>query len=401
MKKIILTIVACLAFTFAVSAQTTSQDSLDNDKLPAKDAKPKRVIFRATSEQIIQIQDMLKKKGTFKGESDGRFTKDFRDAVKIYQGENDLTKTGTLNRATLEKMGVELTDKQKAYPVNPNSFAGAGDDDEDDAKTDEPKTSKKAFRPTKAQIAEAQTMLKADKKYTGDTDGRYNDDFRDAVKTYQEANGLDKNGKLDEATLGKMGIALTDSQKGIETASATMKSDKPRRVSFRVNKEQISEAQTKLKSAKLFSSEVDGKYSKDLRDAIKEFQSANGLSRTGSLNRVTLEKMSIVLTESQMEIPVNSNDIATEKSEKAKTSDNSDKPKRRIFRASADQIMQVQAKLKELGMYAGEETGKLNPATRTAIREWQSKNNINKTGTLNKETLEAMKVELTDTQKEF
>lgn len=399
MKKIILIVISCLVFTFAVSGQTTSQDNLANDKLPAKDAKPKRVIFRATSEQVIQVQDMLREKGTFKGESDGRFTKDFRDAVKVYQGENDLTKTGTLNRATLEKMGVELTDKQKAYPVNPNSFADA--DDADDAeKMDEPKTRKKAFRPTKTQVTEAQTMLKTDGKYKGDADGTYNKDFRDALETYQEANGLDKNGKLDEATLVKMGIALTDSQKGIETAAA-MKSDNPRRRSFRVNKEQISEAQTMLKTAKLFNGEVDGKYSKDFRDAVKEYQTANGLNRKGSLNRATLEKMGIALTETQMEIPVNPNDIAAEKSEKAEKSDDADKPKRRIFRASADQIMQVQAKLKELGMYAGEETGKLNPATRTAIREWQAKNNINKTGTLNKETLEAMKVELTDTQKEF
>jgi peptidoglycan hydrolase-like protein with peptidoglycan-binding domain len=57
--------------------------------------------------------------------------------------------------------------------------------------------------------------------------------------------------------------------------------------------------------------------------------------------------------------------------------------------------------LKKKGMYAGEETGKLNPETRAAIGEWQTQNSVKKTGTLNKETLEAMKIELTDRQMEF
>ena len=41
------------------------------------------------------------------------------------QGTNGLKKTGTLNRATLEKMGIALTDTQKAIPADPNSFAAA------------------------------------------------------------------------------------------------------------------------------------------------------------------------------------------------------------------------------------------------------------------------------------
>lgn len=256
----------------------------------------------------------------------------------------------------------------------------------------EKKPRKEAFRPVKAQITEAQTKLKASGMYSGDADGRYNDDFRDAIKKYQEANGLDKTGKLDEETLVKIGIELTDKQKGIETAESSKASA---RTSFRPTKEQIEEAQTKLKAAGLYNGESDGKYNNDLRTAVRNYQTANGLKRKGSLNRATLEKMKIELTESQMEIPVNPNDLASEKS------DNADKPKRTIFRATKEQIMEVQKMLKTAGLYNGEETGKLNPATRSAIREWQAQNNVNKTGTLNKETLEAMKVELTDKQKEM
>ncbi len=244
---------------------------------------------------------------------------------------------------------------------------------------------KKAFRPTKSQITAAQEKLKSSGAYSGPTDGRYNDDFRSGLKTYQESNGLEPSGKLDEATVMKMGIPLTDSQKGIE------KPRKPKRVVFRVSKEQISEAQTKLLAAGTYSGEVTGKYSKEFRTAIREFQSANGLKRKGSLNRATLEKMGIELNEAQAAIPVNPDDMA---------SASGGRKRGPVFRATKTQITEVQSMLRSKGLYSGEDTGKLNPETRAAIKEWQGANGVKVTGTLNKLTLEAMGIELTDKQKD-
>ncbi len=301
MRAILLVISACLFLSTVAFTQDTNNTSSIEAKTKTKQTKPKRIIFRATKEQVIEVQTKLKENGQYAGAPDGKFNKDFRTSIKDFQGENGLKKTGTLNRATLEKFGIELTEKQRSTPINPNSFAGADDDREK-------KPRKKAFRPTKTQITEAQTKLKANGNFTG---------------------------------------------------------------------------------------QVDGKYSKDMRVAIRDFQTANGLKRKGSLNRATLEKMGISLTEKQLEIPVNPDDLAT-----ADSADG-DKPKRRIFRANKDQIMLVQAMLKKVGLYNGEETGKLNPATRTAISEWQAQNNVKKTGTLNKATLEAMKIDLTDKQSDF
>ena len=62
-------------------------------------------------------------------------------------------------------------------------------------------------------------------------------------------------------------------------------------------------------------------------------------------------------------------------------------------------MTEVQTKLKTGGMYAGEATGKLDDPTREAIRKWQAANGVKVTGTLNKETLEKMGIELTEKQK--
>lgn len=251
-------------------------------------------------------------------------------------------------------------------------------------------TKSKTFRPTKTQITAAQEKLKAAGMYSGVADGKYNDDFRASLKNYQEANELEKNGKLDEATLVKMGIALTDSQKGVDSSSAETKS---KRATFRPNNSQITEAQKMLKTSGSYKGEETGKYNDDFRASVKEYQGNNGLKKSGSLNRATLEKMGIALTDAQSAIPANPGDTST--------GDAKDEPKPRgpVFRASKEQIMQVQKMLKSKSLYSGEETGKLDDDTRAAIREWQKQNGVKETGTLNKVTLEAMKVELTEKQK--
>ncbi len=377
------TALVCLFLATFTFGQTPANNKASTE-VSAKTTK-RGPVFRATKEQISLVQQKLKDGGSYSGEVSGKFNDDFRKSIKDFQSKNGLRKTGTLNRATLEKMGVELTEKQRTYPVNPRSF-----DSNDDSPTG---TRKKSFRPTKAQITEAQTKLKTKGKFDGGATGRYSKEFRASLKAFQEEEELKRTGKLDEATLDALKIELTDRQKGIEPEPKSGSST--RRTAFRVNKEQISRAQKILTDKKLFAGEINGKYSKDLRLAIKDFQSANDLKRKGSLNRATLEKLGVALTEKQKGIPVNPNDIAKPKDP------NSSRKGRKIFRATKNQIIRVQAMLRDKGLYAGEETGKLNPETRAAIREWQAQNNVKKTGTLNKVTLEAMKIELTEKQKEL
>ena len=70
-----------------------------------------------------------------------------------------------------------------------------------------------------------------------------------------------------------------------------------------------------------------------------------------------------------------------------------------IFRATADQIKQAQALLKQRNFYSGEQTGKLDDATRTGLKQYQQAEGLKVTGTLNKVTLEKMGIALTDKQK--
>ncbi len=190
-----------------------------------KPAKPPQ--FRSTKDQVKEAQTMLKSKGKFSGEVTGVSSAEWKTAVKAYQGDNGLTKTGSLNRATLEKMGIALTDKQKDIPVNPDHIAsgdGKGAKTDGAAKTDAKSSDgpKKPapFTANKDQITALQKVLIAGKMFAGEANGERSDALKDAVKAYQKANGLKETGGINAATLEKAGIALTDKQKDQVAAQA-------------------------------------------------------------------------------------------------------------------------------------------------------------------------------------
>ena len=73
----------------------------------------RRPIFRANAAQIKQAQAILKQRSFYSGEETGKLDADTRAGLKAYQKAETLKVTGTLNKVTLEKMGIALTDKQK------------------------------------------------------------------------------------------------------------------------------------------------------------------------------------------------------------------------------------------------------------------------------------------------
>ena len=50
----------------------------------------------------------------YSGDETGKLTPETRAGLKLYQAAEGLKVTGTLNKTTLEKMGIVLTEKQKA-----------------------------------------------------------------------------------------------------------------------------------------------------------------------------------------------------------------------------------------------------------------------------------------------
>lgn len=113
MKKLLtLTLPFLCVFTTAAMAQNeTSSTSIARTSTKQTKRGP---VFRATKEQINQAQALLKSRGFYSGEQLGKLDDATREGLRKYQQAEGLKVTGTLNKVTLEKMNITLTEKQKS-----------------------------------------------------------------------------------------------------------------------------------------------------------------------------------------------------------------------------------------------------------------------------------------------
>jgi peptidoglycan hydrolase-like protein with peptidoglycan-binding domain len=110
MKKLLtLTLLFLCVFTTAVMAQNETASPSNQTTKQTK----RGPVFRATKEQINQAQALLKSRGFYAGEQIGKLDDATREGLRKYQQAEGLKVTGTLNKITLEKMNIALTDKQK------------------------------------------------------------------------------------------------------------------------------------------------------------------------------------------------------------------------------------------------------------------------------------------------
>jgi peptidoglycan hydrolase-like protein with peptidoglycan-binding domain len=105
-----LTLLLLCVFTSGAQAQNSTSTTT---KAATKQGAKRGPIFRATKEQINQAQALLKERGFYTGEQLGKLDDATRDGLRKYQQAEGLKVTGTLNKITLEKMNITLTDKQK------------------------------------------------------------------------------------------------------------------------------------------------------------------------------------------------------------------------------------------------------------------------------------------------
>jgi peptidoglycan hydrolase-like protein with peptidoglycan-binding domain len=116
MKRLsIAALVLLLTLCGTAAAQNTNPAPQTAASANTNTAPPKKrgPIFRANKEQITQAQNMLKQRGFYSGEADGKLNPDTRAGLRKYQEAEGLKVTGTLNAVTLQKMSIPLTDKQK------------------------------------------------------------------------------------------------------------------------------------------------------------------------------------------------------------------------------------------------------------------------------------------------
>ena len=111
--KNILTLTLLLLCVFNTTVLAQNSTSSTSTKAGTKQGAKRGPVFRATKEQINQAQAILKERGFYAGEQVGKLDDATRDGLRKYQQAEGLKVTGTLNKITLEKMNIPLTERQK------------------------------------------------------------------------------------------------------------------------------------------------------------------------------------------------------------------------------------------------------------------------------------------------
>ncbi|MDQ2746241.1 MAG: peptidoglycan-binding protein [Acidobacteriota bacterium] len=154
--------------------------------------------FLANKDQLIMAQKILEVEPT------GKTDPATRTAIAAFQKEKELKQTGALDRETMQKLGIGLTTAQRELLISPAGKTGP---------TTAAAAKPNAFRATREQIIQVQKLLKQSGFYSGDATGVINAETGDGLKKYQTANDLEATGTVNQITLEKMDIPVTDQQR--------------------------------------------------------------------------------------------------------------------------------------------------------------------------------------------
>jgi peptidoglycan hydrolase-like protein with peptidoglycan-binding domain len=115
MRRILTAALAATLSLSAVAVAQTGAPSANTAGANTNAPKKRGPVFRATKEQVKQAQEILKRRGFYAGDPTGKLDAATREGLRKYQEAEGIKVTGTLNAATLQKMNVVLTDKQKTW----------------------------------------------------------------------------------------------------------------------------------------------------------------------------------------------------------------------------------------------------------------------------------------------
>ena len=216
-------------------------------------------------------------------------------------------------------------------------------------------------------VADLQRQLSALRYYDGEIDGKYSTDVQEAVRAFQEKNGLTTDGIAGRETQD----LLYSSQAQANLISADAGSE-----SYLLLKQgtigiEVRRLQARLMELGYYAGGVDGLYGSTTVDAVRAFQRANGLSADGQAGEQTQKKL-YAATARYSTTPV--------------STANPDESRVLSIGMTGNDVYALQERLIELRYLDGVADGVFGAETRDALTAYQKNNNLTADGTTNAAT---------------
>ena len=139
----------------------------------------------------------------------------------------------------------------------------------------------------------------------------------------------------------------------------------------------VKKVQKRLKALGYYDSSVDGDYGNGTKSAVKDFQKRNDLKVTGEVNSATLKKL---------------NSSSAKKASSGSSSSGGSSSSNGTCRPgdTGDSVKKVQKRLKALGYYDSSIDGDYGNGTKSAVKDFQKRNDLKVTGEVNSATLKKL-----------
>ena len=253
-------------------AKLYSDDAIaaeDEESQPDEVVLPDRILRQGmVGDDVKSVQTRLKELGYYDGELHGEFDKTTLLAVRAFQQNNNLTVDGAAgpNTCTLlfSEKAISAPADTSVIPSRDLSLGDTGDD-----------------------VKAVQQRLRNLGFYTSQVDGTYGGSTTDAMRRFQEMNGLPATGNGDLATYAKL-----FSDDALNDEGVLWGTESPGYTNLKLGS--TGTAVTRLQQALkelLYDVTVTGTYDAETKAAVIKFQKLNGLTADGIAGKATQTRL--------------------------------------------------------------------------------------------------------------
>ena len=322
---------------------------------------------KSKGEPVTKLQTRLRELGYYEGEITGVCDENTVAAIKLFEGKHGLVADGEMNAAdqqvlygaTAMAASVIVTPSPTPTPKPPTKTLRPGDEDEE--------------------VKLLQQRLKDLGYYTGNITGVYNTATTEAVKAFQKKSSLEQDGILGPITrtvlYGVNAIYAVPTAIPVSTPTPTTTPITPENVIvIRAGSmgEVVRRLQARLQELGYYTSRLDGVYLTDDIEAVRAFQSANGLKVDG---KAGYETQTALYSDSAIRGNAN---ITTDSSSALVST--------LRYGSEGAEVTTLQNRLIALGYLAGSADGKFGRDTKAAVIAFQKANQLDADGVVGTDT---------------
>ena len=235
--------------------------------------------------------------------------------------------------------------------------------------------------------------------YTGTISGHYGSITEAAVMNFQRKNGLSDGiagaktlAKIEEKVNGSSSSSSSGSSSSSSSSSSNAAANSSGLLKYGVRSDAVRTLQQNLKTLGYYDGSVTGNFGRLTKEAVYNFQKANGLSADGVAGAKTLSSISGKLSgnsssgnsSSSGSSNSNSNSSGSDSSALLNTSVMLQQG------SSSSEVLKLQNMLASLGFYTGNKTGNFGALTADAVMAYQKSKGLTADGIAGKKTLAAI-----------